>query len=129
MPKFDRLKSLEIESFGFSCPANQSITRLRLILDQAIHLYSLKIDYLTMLQLSSVQITNKSIRRLDLLANDGHFYGLECISLIQSLLGDQYEVLLIYVENSFIVLNLIDKLPNLRGLTFRSQENDDELIQ
>jgi hypothetical protein len=74
------------------------------------------------------------------MANDGHFYGLECISLIQSFLGNQCEVLLINIENRSIVLDLIENMSNLRALTIQCQDdqwgdsnesllNEDELIQ
>jgi hypothetical protein len=140
IPKFDRLKSIEIISNVHSNEVEQSINHLGLLINQAIHLYSLTIDYLILSQLSIVEIENKSIHRLDLLTNDGHFYGIECISLIQSFLGDQCEVLLINIENRSIVLDLIEKISNLRALTFQCQNdqwgdssesllNEDELIQ
>jgi hypothetical protein len=140
IPKLDRLKSLEIISNVRSDENNQSINHLRLLLHRAMHLYSLTIDYLILSQLVTVEIINPSLHRLDLLANDGHFYGLECIALIQGLLADQCEVLLINIENRLIVLDLIEKLINLRALTFQCQDDqwgdsagsfviEDELIQ
>jgi hypothetical protein len=140
IPKFDHLISLEIISITHSDETDQSIIRLRQLFDQAIHLYSLTIDYLIISQLSSIPITNKSIHRLDLMANDGHFYDFECLVLIQSLLGDQCEVLLINLENRYIVLDLIEKMSKLRALTFQCQDDqwgdsnesfliEDELVQ
>ncbi|CAF1421777.1 unnamed protein product [Rotaria sp. Silwood1] len=123
IPRFDRLISIELISIIHPDESDRPINQLRLLLNRAIHLYSITMDYLIISQLSLVQITNKSIRRLDLIANDGHFYGLECISLIQSLLGIQCEVLLINIENRSIVLDLIEKMPNLRALTFQCQDD------
>ncbi|CAF3894523.1 unnamed protein product [Rotaria sordida] len=123
LSKFDRLISIELVSIIHPDESDRPITHLRLLLNRAINLYSITMDYLIMSQLSLVQIINKSIRRLDLIANDGHFYGLECISLIQSFLGDQCEVLLINIENRSIVLDLVEKMPNLRALTFQCQDD------
>ncbi|CAF2099131.1 unnamed protein product [Rotaria magnacalcarata] len=55
-------------------------------------------DYLIISQLALVKFKNKSIRRLDLIANDGHFYGLEFVDLIEN-------------------------MPNLRALTFQCQDD------
>jgi len=140
IPKFDRLISLEIISTVRPDENDRPINHFPLLFNRAIHLYSLTIDYLIMSQLSLELITNKSIRRLDLIANDGHYYGSECVSLIQSLLGSQCEVLLINIENRTIVLDLIEKMPNLRALAFQCQDDqwgdsneslliEDELIQ
>ena len=119
IPKFNRLISLEIISINNSDETDQSLTNLRLLLNQSINLYSLTIDYLIISQLSLIEISNKSIRRLDLMANDGHFYGSECISLIQSFLGNQCEILLINLETGVIIIDLIKKMSNLRSLTFQ----------
>ncbi|CAF0847749.1 unnamed protein product [Adineta steineri] len=143
LPKFDRLTSLEIVSIAYSDENYRPINHLQTVLDRSIHLYSLTIDYLILSELSTVQINNKSIRRLDLISNDGHYYGSECISLIQSILGNQCEILLISIENRTIVLELIEKMSNLRALTFVCQTDqmdinnessssaaaDDELFQ
>ena len=140
IPKFHRLNSLEIISAMHPDQDDLSISRLCLLINRAIHLYSLTIDYLIISQLSAVGITNKSIHRLDLMTNDGHFYGIECISLIQLLLGDQCEILLINIETRSIVLDLIEKIFNLRALNFQCQDDtwgdsnesllmEDELIQ
>jgi hypothetical protein len=133
IPNFNRLKSLEIISIVHSNEFDQSIFRLRQLLNQSINLYSLTIDYLILSQLS---INIQSIRRLDLMMNDGHFYDSECISL----LNNQCEVLLINIENRFIIFDLIEKLPKLRTLIFQCQDDqwddsiesfldEDELIQ
>jgi hypothetical protein len=140
IPKLDRLKSLEIISTMHAGETDRSLNNLRLLLNQSIHLYSLTLDYLFMSELASLEISNTSIHRLDLMTNDGHFYGLECISLIQSFIGNRCEVLLINLENRFIVIDLIKNLFHLRALTFQCQDDqwgdsneslliDDELIQ
>lgn len=137
---FDRLISIELVSTIHSNDIDQAIINLRSLLNRATRLYSITMDYLIMSQLSLVKLENKSIRRIDLIENDGHFYGLECISLIQSLLGDQCEVLLINIEHRSILLDLIEKLANLRALTFQCQDDlweesnesslqEDEIIQ
>lgn len=141
IPNFKRLKSLEILSNIHSNEFDQSIIHLRKILEQSINLYSLTIDYLIISQLSILKLlNNKSIRRLDLMMNDGHFYGSECISLIESFLGNQCEVLLINIENRSIIFDLIKHFSKLRALIIQCQDdqwddsnesflNEDELIQ
>ena len=140
IPCFDHLISIDIVSIPHSDQFEQSIVQLHQLLDQTIHLYSLNIDYLILSQLSSLRTRNSSIRRLDLMLNDGHFYGLECISLIQSFLGNQCEMLLINFEHRSTILHLIEQMPNLRALICQCQDDqwgestdslfpDDELIQ
>lgn len=137
IPHLDQLKSMEIIS---SLHCDELIEHLHQFLNQAIHLYSLTIDYLILLQLSTIQTRNSSIRRLDLMINDGHFYGMECISLIQSFLGDQCEVLLMNFEHRSIVIQVIEQMPKLRALICQCQDDqwgestdslstDDELLQ
>jgi hypothetical protein len=120
IPNFNRLKSLEIISIVHSNEFDPSILRLCQLLNRAINLYSLTIDYLILSQLS---INNQSIHRLDLMVNDGHFYDFECISLIQSLLDDRCEVLLINIENRLIIFDLIENFPKLRALIFQCQDD------
>lgn len=140
MPRLNHLTSMEIVSITHSDEFDQSILRLRHFLDQAIHLYSLTIDYLILSALSTIRTENSSIRRMDLMLNDGHFYGVECISLIQSFLGDQCEVLLINFEHRSIILRVIEQMPKLRALICQCQDDqwgentnslsiDDELMQ
>ncbi|CAF4584085.1 unnamed protein product, partial [Rotaria socialis] len=104
IPKFDRLVSIELVSIIHPDETDQSITDLHQLLDRAHYLHSITMDYLIISQLAL-------------------FYGLECISLIQSLLGDQCEVLLINIENRSIVVDLIENVPNLRALTFQCQDD------
>ena len=140
VPRADHLTSMEVVSITHSDEFDQSILRLRHFLDQAIHLYSLTIDYLILSQLSTIRTRNSSIRRIDLMLNDGHFYGIECIALIQSFLGDQCEVLSINFEHRSIILHVIEQMPKLRALICQCQDdqwgestdsasNTDELIQ
>lgn len=139
IPKLNQLKTLEIVSITHSDDIDESITQLSLLLNQANNLNSLTIDYLILSQLSTIEINNKYLTQLDLMSIDGHFYDNECINLIETLLNNQCEILLINIETRSIILDLIEKLSNLRALTFQCQDdqwgdsyetsfNDDELL-
>ncbi|CAF4292924.1 unnamed protein product, partial [Rotaria magnacalcarata] len=106
IPKFDRLVTIEFVSIIHPDETDRPITDLHQLLDRAQHIHSITMDYLIISQLALVKFKNKSIRRLDLIANDGHFY-----------------VLLINIENRSIVVDLIENMPNLRALTFQCQDD------
>ena len=123
LPRLDRLRSLEIFSGMYSDENDQSSALLRSLLERAIHLDSLTIGCLVLSQLSSMSIKNTSIRRLDLITDDGHFYGLECLALIHSIFAERCEVLLINLEHRTTVLELLKNLPHLRALIFQCQDD------
>ncbi|CAF0742001.1 unnamed protein product [Adineta ricciae] len=137
---FHRLKTMEIILSVHSDENYRPIHHVRSLIERSTSLRSLTIDYLILSELSSTPMQNCSLRRLDLMSRDGHFYGIECISLIQAFLGNQCEILLINIENHTIIFDLLEKLSNLRALTFQCQSDswddnneslviDDELLQ
>ena len=123
LPRLDRLTSLEIFSGVYSDENDRSIAQLGRLLERAVRLDSLTIGCLVLSHLSSMSITNTSIRRLDLIADDGHFYGLECLASIRSIFDDRCEVLLINLEQRTTVPELLKNLPNLRALVFQCQDD------
>ena len=127
LTNLDRLKSLEINSFVHSNEFERAIDNLHIVLEKASHLYSLTIDYLILSQLATVNrrtVKNCSIRRLDLMVNDGHFYGNECLNLIENFLENQCEVLLINIEQREMIVDIISRFTNLRTLIIQCQDDD-----
>jgi hypothetical protein len=116
-PSLNYLTRLEItvnRSFDYS--------QLQILLDRTSNLYSLRLSKLTNLCLTLSQIRSNSIRRLDFIehnASNDYFNGIECTALINSSIGCQCEVLLIYVAHRNIILNL----SNLRMLIIRSEDD------
>lgn len=94
--------------------------QLQALLDQAIHLYSLKIISLEKFDPILFRLTSKSIHRLDLTKSSldemDYFNDEDCNKLINSSLGIQCEVLLICIENRTNILHFIEKMSNLRLL-------------
>lgn len=135
---FDTLKSLEVNLF-----VDSGYDQLQALLDQTHNLYSLKLISDKKLHPALFHLTSKSIHRLDLIKSslDGsdYFNDEDCNKLISSPLGLQCEVLLIRVNNRINVLDLIEKLSNLRLLIFgcnddknflqNSSSTNDELVQ
>jgi hypothetical protein len=134
LPSFDRLKSVELLPVTYDEEEKDHyFNQLKLFFERAIHLYSLITDEYLMLEFSLFKITNKFIRRLDLQASNGHFYGSECISLIHSLLNNQCEVIFINLEKRTIIIELINSMPNLRAMNIQCRDDtwneDDQLTQ
>ena len=133
VPRLDRLVSLDLLSFGKS---NQD--ELQVLLSKSRDLSTLIVDCIILSALSTKPVHHPSIRRLNLIVSDGHFYGSDCIPFIQSLVDRRCEVLLINVEQRQIVLELLEHFPHLRSLIFQSQDDrwdetdgmeQDDLIQ
>ena len=82
-------------------------------------------------------LRSSSVRLLDLRgfnqSGDCQYYnGHQCSSLIRSPLGNQCQFLLIEVENRTNIIDLVNKMNNLRTLNVRCRDrksNDDELIK
>ena len=97
--------------------------QLQRLLNQMHNLYSLKLDSFGGSPKGIFKLTSSSVRRLDLMKaqkNDGNFFNDDdYINLINSPLGQQCEVLLINIEHRRNILDLIEKIPHLRVLSFR----------
>ncbi|CAF4277547.1 unnamed protein product, partial [Adineta steineri] len=124
IPTFNYLTSLTISIVG-----NNAQSQLQALIDRAPRLYSLAIRNDSTFQFLQWNIRSTSIRRLDLMQSEteNHLYfnTATCFTLIDSLWRHQCEVLLIDIENGSIVIDLINRMSNLRSLTVRC--NDDEL--
>jgi hypothetical protein len=100
--------------------------QLQKLLDQMPNLYLLQFNSFGGSPEGIFQLTNSSIRRLDLmkaqLIHGNLFNNEDCINLINSLLGRQCEVLFIEIENRTDILNLIEQISHLRALTFRCKD-------
>jgi hypothetical protein len=118
----NHLKSLSISLYKYS-----SYCQLQTLFDQAPCLYSLKVESFVGLSTKLFELTSKSIRRLDLIDilvdQSIYFTKEDCLSLINSSLGIQCEVLLICLKNRNIVLDLIEKMSNLRILIFECEDD------
>lgn len=134
VPRFDRLISLEVSLNGRS---DNVQSQLQSILDQAPRLELLKFGSWRTLELPIVELISTSIRQLDLRGCNRCFNEQECLTLINSPLGMQCEVLQISVEDRMNILDLITKMNNLRSLNVRCDDDkwneklsgsDDELI-
>ncbi len=113
IPELHRLTSISVHASNDDSVQSQ----LQRLLNQASHLYSLKIHsrqstpYILL-----ADITSQSIRRLDLRSNHVCFNEETCIQLSSTPLGIQCEVLLIQVESRTNILSLINNMKNLRAL-------------
>lgn len=116
LPSFDKLTSLSVRLHYDSC-----FDVLQAFLDHAPRLVSLKLHSLTGLEEKLCSLHSPSIRRLDLV--DTRFHQLkyltknDCNHLIRSPLGRQCEVLVIRVKHRQSMLDLIERMANLRWLT------------
>ncbi|CAF1373660.1 unnamed protein product [Rotaria magnacalcarata] len=94
--------------------------QLESLLNQTSSLYSLVVNEHLALRLSSLKITNRSIRRVNCFERCEYFCVFfnanECSKWIDSSLGHQCEVFCIKVENQDNVIDLVQKMPNLRAL-------------
>jgi hypothetical protein len=134
----DTLTSLEV-----FLSTDTGYDQFQALLDQTHNLYSLKLISNKKLHPALFHLTSKSIHRLDLtkssLDGSDYFNDEDCNKLIRSPLGLQCEVLLIHVNNRINVLDLIEKMSNLRLLIFgcnddkkflrNSSSTNDELVQ
>ncbi|CAF1347875.1 unnamed protein product [Rotaria sordida] len=120
---------------------NSDYYQLQTLLNQTLHLYSLKLISDQTLNPGLFHLTSKSIYRLDLikfsLNGSDYFNDEDCNKLIDSPLGLQCEVLFIRINNRTNILHLIKKMSNLRLLVFEckgdrqnsSSTINDELVQ
>jgi hypothetical protein len=116
VPRFDCLVSLEVSLYGH---INNVRSQLQTILDRAPHLSLLKFGSWRTLELPIAEITSASVRQLDLRGCDRWLNDQECLTLINSPLGIQCEILRINVENRMSILDIITRMTNLRSLNVR----------
>ena len=116
LPSFDDLASLNVRLHHESC-----FDVLQAFLDHAPRLVSLKLHSFTGLEKKLSSLYSPSIRRLDLVDTRLHqlkyFTKNDCNHLIRSPLGRQCEVLVIHVKHRQSMLDLIERMTNLRWLT------------
>jgi hypothetical protein len=116
----------QLTSFNVILSNVLGYSHLQTLLNQLHHLYSLKLCSFGGSVVGLFQLTSSSVRRLDLIMaqvfHRAFFSNEDCFSLINSPLGRQCEVLLIEFENRRNILDLIDKMPQLRVLIFRCKD-------
>ncbi|CAF1359005.1 unnamed protein product [Rotaria sp. Silwood1] len=123
IPTLDQLISLDVKlnrDLGYS--------QLQTLLDRAPHLYSLRFCHFNDFSMTSFNIKSTSIRRLEffqhLEVRLRYFNSEECTILGNSSLAFQCEVLMIDVESRSNILELINTMPNLRALSIRCKDNE-----
>jgi hypothetical protein len=129
----NHLTSLHISLYKYS-----GYCQLQKLFHQAPHLYSLKVESFIGLSTKLFELRSQSIRRLDLidsLFNRSIYYSKEdCLILMNSSFGIHCEVLFIRIKHRINVINLIEKLLNLRLLIFQCEDDKgssskNELVQ
>lgn len=122
----NHLISINISVYKYS-----GYIQLQTLFDQSPCLYSLKIESFICSLVKLFELTSQSIRRLDfidILVDQSLYLNRDdCNSLINSSLGIQCQVLLIRLKHRNLVLDLIDKMLNLRLLIFEC-EDDSEIF-
>ncbi|CAF4281305.1 unnamed protein product [Rotaria sp. Silwood2] len=119
----DHLISLDVK-------LNQDLdySQLQVLLDRASHLYSLRFYHLNDFSMTSFNIKSRSIRRLEFFQHFEvrlrYFNSEECTILANSSLAFQCEVLMIDAESRENILELINIMPNLRALSVRCKDNE-----
>ncbi|CAF1354795.1 unnamed protein product [Adineta steineri] len=123
-PSFHRLTSLHIH-----VDTNPNYDQLQMLINQASFLYSLRFCPAQKSRYELFQLSSKSIRRLEFpytpSTRSNNFSNEDCYNLIHSPLGIQCEVLSICFENRIDILNLIQKMSNLRLLVFKSEDDNE----
>ena len=122
LTSLNHLTSLNVSLYKYS-----GYCQLQTLFDQAPCLYSLKVEDFVGSNAKLFELTSTSIRRLDLidiLFDQSIYYTkTDCMTLINSSLGMQCEVLSIRVKNRMNVLDLIEKMSNLRLLIFQCEDD------
>ena len=124
IPSLSKLDSLDLTIL----PSGKAYLQLQTLLDRAIHLRLLKFSHLSDLDTSLFELRNSSVRRLDFYTKESmlfnwYFDREQCRTFAFSSFGQQCETLLIDVEDRTSILELIDRLPNLRALTIQCQDD------
>jgi hypothetical protein len=132
----DRLTSINVTLIQ----TDSAYDQLQELINRALHLYSFKVSYSTELPLKVFAITSTSIRRLDFITKSKscirYFNNVECIVLVHSPLVLRCEILLIGIKNRTDIIDLVNKIPNLRSLTCQCEDDEynawstnDELVE
>ncbi|CAF2626459.1 unnamed protein product [Rotaria sp. Silwood2] len=126
IPTLDHLISLEI--FLHDDIDDTIYVLLQDLLDRAPRLYSLKFRSWSYLPIFLAESKTHSIRRIDLQGSDRSYREMwfsedECGRLCRSTLGIQCEVLFIRVKHRQSILDLVNRMCNLRALNIQCQEN------
>lgn len=128
IPTLDYLSSLKVIG---NQENRRSESQLKGILNRAPDLAFLSVDAMLFLPLAQFPITHPSLCQLELKTSrsrpNRYLSATQCSVLADSLLGRQCKVLTIRVENRAIILDLIDKMYNLRALNFECQDDSSSL--
>lgn len=106
-----------------------SLQSVQNLLDKSIFLTSLCLGNFINLQIIA-QLKSPSIYRLDFIKKNKYKKFLDskqCEILINSSLGKQCTILLIYLENRMNILQLMKNLPKLQSFIFQCKDNDNLL--
>jgi hypothetical protein len=102
--------------------------QLQELLNQACHLYSIKLSYSTDLLMRLFTLKSSSIRRLDFITKTKsrirYFNNNECDVLINSPLVLHCEVLLIGIKHRTNIIDLIHAISTLRSLTCHCKDDE-----
>ena len=102
-------------------------SQLQALFDRAPCLYSLRLISAQRLSPELFRLTSQSIRRIDLIGKQfgwrNQFSREACTAFISSPLGCQCEVLSIEVENRISIIELIQRMSNLRLLNIRCKDD------
>jgi hypothetical protein len=115
IPTLDKLTSLTVWT--------DDQYRVQALLDQARNLYSLTFVSWSTPRVPVLDITSKSIRRIDLQSNIRYFDNQQCVDLCHSSLGRQCEVLGIHIAKRENIIYLVNKMINLRTLNMKCLED------
>ncbi|CAF3711173.1 unnamed protein product [Rotaria sp. Silwood1] len=125
----DQLISLDLALHDDDYNNNDVRSQLQVVLDRAPRLYSLAFRSWSDSQMCLVDNRSLSVRRLDLQGYDEDwlverwFNDEECAKLCCSSLGIQCEVLLIRVEDRATILDLVNRMTNLRALNIKCRDD------
>ena len=124
IPSLTKLSSLDLTIL----PGEKAYAQLQILLDRAIRLRQLKFSHLSDLSLTLFQLTNPSVRRLDFFTKESMLYSWyfnreQCIAFAHSSLGQQCETLVVDLKHRNNILELIDRMPNLRSLIFQCRDD------
>jgi hypothetical protein len=119
VPTLNRLISLEIHIY-----ADSDLSPLQTLLDKAPRLYSLSFYWWcsSPTGVLSCNLTSASVRRIEL--GGYNFNSEQCVTLSQSSLGAQCEVLLVKVENRIDILDLFNSMTSLRALGVQCKDDE-----
>jgi hypothetical protein len=122
IPTLNHLTSITVCMDGKSVESD-----LQALLDRAPRLYSLAVRIDSDLKFVQWKIRSTSVRRLDLvplkIKKHSYFNATTCFALINSPLGRQCEVLPIQIDDQTNIIDLINRMSNLRALTVRFKDD------